>query len=117
MAASRCGVTAILLPVKSRPTAEAETRKWLKNRLRRGVESDPDGLLLEKAKRQLTDFLRGHRRNLDLPLDLSSGRRFVPRVARCSAHTLWPCAIVPVGRGTCRRSAVCPGGGSCAMTI
>ena len=84
VAASRCGVTAILLPVKSRPAAEAETRKWLKNRLREGFEAESDGLLLEKAQSQLADFLRGRRRNLDLPLDLSSGSPFQRRVWRAT---------------------------------
>ena len=80
VATSRGGVTAILLPVKSRRTAEAETRKWVKNGLRKGFEAEPDGRLLENAQSQLADFLHGHRRNLDLPLDLSSGSPFQRRV-------------------------------------
>ena len=91
VATSRRGVTAILLPVKSRHTAEAEARKWVKNRLRKGFEEEADGRLLEIAQHQLADFLYGHRRNVDLPLDLCSGSPFQRRVWRATQR-------IPYGR-------------------
>ena len=83
VAASHRGVTAILLPVKSRLAAEAGARRMLKSAgFHKEVEPPPDGRLLEHAKSQLGDFLHGHRRSVDLPLDLSSGSPFQRRVWR-----------------------------------
>jgi O-6-methylguanine DNA methyltransferase len=83
VAASTRGVTAILLPVKSRLAAETAARRLPTNAgLGNVVDPQPESRLLENAKSQLSDFLHGHRRTLDLPLDLSSGSPFQRRVWR-----------------------------------
>jgi methylated-DNA-[protein]-cysteine S-methyltransferase len=83
VAVSARGVAAILLPMKSRLTAEAAAQRLPKTAgLRHEVDPPSESMLLENAKIQLSDFLHGHRRSLDLPLDLSSGSPFQRRVWR-----------------------------------
>ena len=82
VAASDRGISAILLPVKSQLVAEAAARKMRREAgFHKVLAPHPAvNVLLEDARNQLGDFLHGHRRSVEFPVDLSSGSSFQRRV-------------------------------------
>jgi methylated-DNA-[protein]-cysteine S-methyltransferase len=84
VAASDRGISAILLPVKSQLAAEAAARKMRREAgFHKVLAPHPAvNVLLEDARNQLGDFLHGHRRSVEFPVDLSSGSSFQRRVWR-----------------------------------
>jgi O-6-methylguanine DNA methyltransferase len=71
------GIDAIALPEVSRRAIESGLRKLSNEPLEPGGSAR-----LEAARRQLLEFLAGHRDTFDLPLDLSRGTSFQRRVWR-----------------------------------